>query len=88
MTKKKKTPSFEEALEELEEITRNLEGGGLTLDESIVAYEKGMELRKHCTEMLATAEEKLEYLEKQENGEILKQPLDPAQDAPQTNLFS
>ncbi len=65
----KKKPSFEEALTELEEITRLLESGELTLDESVEAYEKGMELKKVCYEMLATAEKKLEYLEKKD-GEL------------------
>ncbi|HMU82136.1 MAG TPA: exodeoxyribonuclease VII small subunit [Leptospiraceae bacterium] len=65
----KKKPTFEEALSELEEITRLLESGELTLDQSVEAYEKGMELKKACYEMLSTAEKKLEYLEKKD-GEL------------------
>ena len=78
-SKKKKTPSFEEALGELENITRRLEGGQLTLDESIQAYEKGMELRRLCAEMLEKAEKKLEYLEKQGNT-LVKKSLEDGSD--------
>lgn len=70
MAQKKKKPTFEEALQELEEITRSLESGGLTLDDSIQAYERGIELRKICTEILNGAERKLQYLERNESGEI------------------
>lgn len=75
MAKKQKEPTFEEALDALEEITRSLEGGSLTLDESIKAYEKGMELRKICMKMLEKAEKKLEYLEKQEDGSLEPHPI-------------
>ena len=75
-TKKSKEISFEEALSDLEEITRQLEGGALSLDESIKAYEQGMELKKICQNMLEKAEQKLEFLEKQENGGIEKKPIE------------
>lgn len=74
-TDRTKEPTFEEALEELEEITRALESGSLTLDESIQAYEKGMELKKICMKILDGAEKKLEYLEKKENGSLEKKPV-------------
>jgi len=72
---KKKEPGFEEALEELEEITRALESGELSLDDSIKSYEKGMELKKMCLDILKKAEKKLEYLEKNNEGELEKKSL-------------
>ena len=75
MAKKKESISFEEALQQLEEITRNLESGELTLDDSIKAYEKGMELKKICTSILETAEKKLEYIKKQEDGSVSVEPI-------------
>ncbi|MCR9141104.1 MAG: exodeoxyribonuclease VII small subunit [bacterium] len=66
---------FEEAIEQLEEITRKLESGAMSLDESIKAYESGMELRKICTEMLSRAEKKLEYLERRSDGSLEKKPI-------------
>lgn len=76
MAKKSKEPSFEEAIQELEEITRSLESGKLTLDDSIHAYERGMELRKICTSMLEKAEKKLEYLQKKKDGGVEKVPFE------------
>jgi len=76
MTKKSKSQTFEEAIEELEEITRALEGGRLSLDESITAYERGMELKKVCQEMLDRAEKKLEFLHKKENGSLERKSFD------------
>ncbi|MBX7059802.1 MAG: exodeoxyribonuclease VII small subunit [Leptospirales bacterium] len=81
MTARKKEPGFEEALDQLEEITRQLEGGQLTLDESIQAFERGMELRKLCLEMLQKAEKKLEYLERQADGALARKPIDSPEDA-------
>ncbi len=73
---KKSKVSFEEALEELEAITRSLEEGNLSLDDSIKAYERGMELRAIAMEMLNAAEKKLEYLAKKEDGTVERRPID------------
>ena len=40
--------SFEEALTQLEELTKLLERGSLSLDDSIIAYEKGIKLGEQC----------------------------------------
>ncbi|MDH5655163.1 MAG: exodeoxyribonuclease VII small subunit [Spirochaetia bacterium] len=72
---RKKEPGFEEAIDELEEITRALESGELSLDDSIKSYEKGMELKKLCLNILEKAEKKLEYLEKSSNDSLEKKSL-------------
>ena len=56
MAAKEKDVSFEEALNELEQIAEKLERGQLTLEDSIKAYERGMDLKKICTERLKEAE--------------------------------
>lgn len=68
----KKSISFEEALRELEDIAEKLEKGQLSLEDSIKAYEKGMELKKICSDRLTEAEAKIEFLAKGGNGEIIK----------------
>ncbi|PJZ45353.1 exodeoxyribonuclease VII small subunit [Leptospira brenneri] len=68
----KKTISFEEALRELEEIAEKLERGTLSLEDSIKAYERGMELKKVCSERLVDAEAKIEFLSKAPSGETVK----------------
>ena len=54
--------SFEEAFKELEDTVQRLEGGGLTLDESIALFERGMKLAKHCGQKLDDAELKVSQL--------------------------
>ncbi len=73
MAAKEKDVSFEEALNELEQIAEKLERGQLTLEDSIKAYERGMELKKVCTERLKEAEGKIEFLAKTPDGKIVKE---------------
>ena len=40
--------SFEEALQKLENIVRDLEGGRIKLDDAVEAYEKAVALKKFC----------------------------------------
>ncbi len=49
--------SFENDLNELKKIVEELESGKLTLDESIKAYQKGIELSNKCKKMLEEAKE-------------------------------
>ncbi len=70
-----KEKSFEEALKRLEEIVQKLEGGDLSLDESLSLFEEGINLSRFCTKKLAQAEKKVEKLLKL--GEEFKlEPLD------------
>jgi exodeoxyribonuclease VII small subunit len=55
--------SFESALQELERIVQAMESGDAPLEESLAAYERGMNLLKHCQDTLATAEDRLRILE-------------------------
>ena len=54
--------SFEEAMKELERIVRELESGQVKLDESVTAYERGAELKKHCESKLNEARTKVEKI--------------------------
>lgn len=53
---------FEDALDELEQIVKKLEAGELSLEDSLGAFEKGVELAKLCHERLDEAEKKVELL--------------------------
>lgn len=57
---------FEDALGELEGIVKKLEQGGLPLEESLLAFEKGMKLSKICFKKLNEAQRKIEILTKNE----------------------
>ena len=61
---------FEKALEQLEKIINDLESGELTLDESIRAFEKGVELSRLCQKKLEVAEERVKKLIEKADGEI------------------
>jgi exodeoxyribonuclease VII small subunit len=64
--------SFEEAINELEKIARELEEGTLDLDDSIASFERGTELKKLCQDKLEEAERKIEILQKAEGGKGVK----------------
>jgi len=53
---KSKLPPFEELYRQLEEKVSLLEQGGLSLDDSLAAYEDAVALAKSCQQLLDTAE--------------------------------
>ncbi len=60
----KKQPTFAEAFQELEALTEWFEKGDTDLDESIVRFERGLELAKMCKDKLAEVENKVITLKK------------------------
>ena len=65
--------TFEEAMTELEKTVNELEVEKLTLDESVKKFEKGMELSKHCTELLEKAEKSISILIEKSNGDVTEE---------------
>jgi exodeoxyribonuclease VII small subunit len=59
---------FETALKKLEEVVKKLEGGELSLDDSLKAFEEGVKLSGFCTRKLNDAEKRVEVLIKQKDG--------------------
>lgn len=72
--------SFEEALSELENIVRELEGGQIKLDDAVNAYEKAVTLKKFCQERLAAAALKVEKIETGLDGALKTVPLDDVEE--------
>lgn len=58
MTKEKEI-SFEENLNELEQIVKDLESGNIPLDKAIDEFNKAIKIAKICDEKLKNAEEKV-----------------------------
>jgi exodeoxyribonuclease VII small subunit len=56
------TMSFEDALAELEQIVRRLEGGQVKLDEAIISYERGAQLKRHCESKLNEAQQRVDRI--------------------------
>ena len=48
--------SFEEQIEKLENIVKELEKGDLNLDDSVAKFEEGIKISKECNDILETAE--------------------------------
>lgn len=69
-----KVKNFEKAMKELEDLVAKLEQGELTLEESLHLFEQGIKLSRSCSKMLDDAEQKVNILVKDKNGEIIKQP--------------
>lgn len=59
MAEKMKESTFEENLEKLEEIVRNLESGNIPLDDAIKSFNEAMLLAKKCDEKLKNVEEQV-----------------------------
>ncbi len=62
-----KTNSFEENMQNLENIVQELEKGELNLEDSIKKFEEGIEISKKCNEILENAEKKITILIKKED---------------------
>lgn len=60
--------SFEEALQDLETIVRQLESGNVPLEKSIAIYDRGNDLRNHCDKLLKSAEAKVEKIQMAADG--------------------
>lgn len=75
--------TFEKAYERLEEILEKMNGERVSLDDAITLYEEADSLISSCQKRLKEAEEKIEVLLKNREGEL---SLDE-NDKPQTKLF-
>ena len=69
------TPTFETMMERLQDLVARLEGGNLTLEESIQSFEEGMTLVRRCTEVLNQAEERIRKLTRDARGTPQESPL-------------
>lgn len=54
--------NFEQTIEELEKLIKEMETGSLGLDESLKKFETSVHLYKKCTTMLGEAEKKIVIL--------------------------
>lgn len=75
MAAKKQAATFEQALEELEQLVERLEAGDLPLEEALSDFERGVKLTRECQKKLASAEQKVKVL-MEENGSIRELPFD------------
>ena len=57
-----KEESFEDKMQELEQIVTQLEKGDLNLDDSVKKFEKGMKISKECSKLLEDTEKRITIL--------------------------
>jgi exodeoxyribonuclease VII small subunit len=72
MTKAKKNPNsfnFEQSVDQLQKIIEKMEHGNLPLEHSLENFEQGIQLIRQCQQMLTAAQQKVEILTKDQNGE-------------------
>jgi exodeoxyribonuclease VII small subunit len=68
-------PKFEDCIQRLEGIVRELEQGEVPLERSLTLFEEGMQLSASCRKELEEAEGKVEILLKQ-NGKVQAEPFE------------
>ena len=71
--------TFEQSMEQLEQIVQELESGDLPLEKAIKKFEEGIQLSKLCAKKLDETEKKVSLLLEDEQGNISEAPF-PADD--------
>lgn len=70
------TDKFETSLKKLEDIVKRLEGGSLSLEESLKAFEEGVKHAAFCSARLEEAERRVDILLKQKDGSLKREPFE------------
>ena len=63
------TETFESALKKLEETVDTLEEGSIPLGDALTTFESGIRWSRECKKFLENAEQRIETITKNENGE-------------------
>ena len=72
--KKLKKISFEDSIDKLEAIVKELESGELPLEEAIEKFESGIKYSTYCNELLDKTEKKISILLEDSDGTIKEEP--------------
>lgn len=72
-----KEPSFEDAMENLEDCVASLESGELTLEQSLEIFERGIAASRACAGLLDQSRKRVQVLVEKAGGEFQLEFLDP-----------
>jgi len=72
LPKKKISSNFEKDLQELEGLVEKMEGGDLSLEDSLVHFERGIALTRSCQKALTEAEQKIQILMAEDGSQTLQ----------------
>ncbi|MFI5379095.1 MAG: exodeoxyribonuclease VII small subunit [Tepidisphaerales bacterium] len=77
MAKKTQTPpkSYEEAVQELQQIIAEIERGEIGLEDVLSRYERGHFLLQFCQQTLTAGEKQIELIAKSPDGALKTEPL-------------
>ena len=67
--------TFEQAINELENLVDSLDKGDISLDQAIAAYDRGSQLKDHCQKKLNEAKMKVETIQLSDNPEVIPDKL-------------
>jgi len=70
-------PTFEQAMDRLDEIVSAMEGDRMPLDEMVVSYEEGMKLLQVCRARIETARRRVEQISSGNDGKAELTPFEP-----------
>ncbi len=65
--------SFEQGMQELEDLVRTLESGQISLEESFKAYERAVALRDHLKMLLGESDRRIRVLTESGEREIAQE---------------
>jgi len=68
--------TFEEALQEVEQLVRSLESNSLPLADVLTAFERGILLTRFCQEYLSGAEQRIEQIVQTASGRLELKPFE------------
>ena len=68
MPQKKSVDDFETSLQALEDIVSKMEQGTLSLEQSLEAFEQGVQLTRTCQSTLKEAEQRVSKLTQKDDG--------------------
>jgi exodeoxyribonuclease VII small subunit len=74
--KSTKNISFEDALNELQEIVKKIDNGQTSLADTVEDFERGILLKNHCEELLKDAKLKIEKITVKYDGSLETSILD------------
>jgi len=66
--------TFEQAMQQLEQIVQDLESGDMPLEKAIRKFEEGIQLSKYCTGKLDESEKRITVLMQDAAGNVSDMP--------------
>jgi exodeoxyribonuclease VII small subunit len=76
MAEPEQPAGFDQVLTQLRGIVERLEGGNLSLEQSLAAFEEGVKLSRRGAQILDAAEARVEVLLREPGGQDRAAPLD------------